>query len=174
MKGPTLFKKYLNLPNATIESFTTDEWFKTGDIADRNEAGQYRILGRNSTDIIKSNGYKISALEIERVLLEHPWVLEIAVVGLPDKIAGEVVTAIVALRHMNKSAPDSPMDIWSSWSEIRPPGAAANFFRENIRLFLSDKLASYKQPKSYYFVDHLKRNHLGKVNKKELVKYYDT
>ena len=72
VKGPSLFKEYWEKPKATRETFTQDGWFRTGDIALVND-GYYKILGRDSIDIIKSGGYKISALEIEEVLRQHPF-----------------------------------------------------------------------------------------------------
>lgn len=82
VRGPTVFREYWNRPDATRDSFI-DGWFRTGDIAVLDR-GSYRILGRASVDIIKSGGYKLSALEIETALLDHPAIRECAVVGLPD------------------------------------------------------------------------------------------
>jgi malonyl-CoA/methylmalonyl-CoA synthetase len=84
------------LPEATAKEFTTDGWFKTGDVAimssvDSNGKGQYRILGRNSADIIKSGGEKLSAIEIETAILELPGMKDCAVVGIPDEEWGQVV-----------------------------------------------------------------------------------
>ena len=72
VKGATVFNEYWRKPEATAESFTKDGWFKTGDVATVDTEGGYRILGRNSVDIIKSGGYKISALEIEPVRFRFP------------------------------------------------------------------------------------------------------
>ncbi|MDX5339102.1 MAG: acyl-CoA synthetase, partial [Cyclobacteriaceae bacterium] len=92
IKGPSVFKEYWGKPEATAKSFTEDGWFKTGDIA-VIEDGYYRILGRDSVDIIKSGGYKISALEIEEILRKHPTVKDCGVVGIPDEEWGELVVA---------------------------------------------------------------------------------
>jgi len=96
VRGPTVFLEYLDRPDATQAAFR-DGWFRTGDMA-VVEQGSYRILGRSSVDIIKSGGYKISALEIEEVLREHPVIRECAVVGVPDLEWGERVAAAVVLR----------------------------------------------------------------------------
>ena len=96
MKGDTLFKEYWNRPDATADAFDADGWFKTGDTAASEGSPPYwRILGRTSVDIIKSGGYKISALEIENALLTHPAVNECAVVGVEDEVQGQIVAAIL-------------------------------------------------------------------------------
>ena len=84
IKGENVFHEYWNKPDATKNAFTEDGWFKTGDVA-IIEDGYYRIMGRNSVDIIKSGGYKISALEIEEVLRTHPYIKDCAVVGLDNE-----------------------------------------------------------------------------------------
>ena len=71
--------------NPTVCPFTADGWFRTGDIAEEEPEGTYKILGRASVDIIKTGGYKISAIDIERELLEHPEIREVAIVGYLDK-----------------------------------------------------------------------------------------
>lgn len=83
VKGDNVFKEYWQRPEVTQATFTKDGWFKTGDIA-VIENGYYRIIGRQSVDIIKSGGYKISALEIEEVLRTNEMVLDCAVVGIDD------------------------------------------------------------------------------------------
>ena len=92
----TFGNRYWKNPDATRETFTGNHgpWFKTGDIAVK-EGGAFKILGRASTDIIKTGGYKISALEIERELLEHSALQDVAVLGIPDKVWGEI-PALVA------------------------------------------------------------------------------
>jgi len=141
VKGPNIFKHYYNRPEATAESFTDDGWFKTGDIAVLSN-GYYKILGRNSVDIIKSGGYKISALEIESELLKHPTIEQAGVVGIPDEEWGEVVAvALVANREEDPS-------IFKEW--------------------LSDKLPNYKIPRRYIYVSDLPKNTLGKVTKNKL------
>lgn len=145
IQGPNVFKEYWNKPAATAETFV-DGWFKTGDIAVL-ENGSYRILGRNSVDIIKSGGYKISALEIEEVLRKHPDIKDCGVVGVPDEEWGEIIAASLIL------APGKSM----------PP---------DLREWLHDKLPNYKMPRKYIVQDDLPRNVMGKVTKKELQKIF--
>ena len=92
-----MFKEYWNKPEATRTAFTNDGWFKTGDIAQINE-GYYKIIGRSSIDIIKSGGYKLSALEIEEVLRSYPGIRDCGVVGIPDEEWGEGVAAAIVLK----------------------------------------------------------------------------
>jgi malonyl-CoA/methylmalonyl-CoA synthetase len=119
----------------------------TGDTASY-EDGAYRILGRTSVDIIKSGGYKISALDIERHLLEHPMIAEVAVVGIPDITWGQKVAAIVLLRQQEKNA---------------------SLSLEDLRQWSKDRLPAYQVPTVLRVVNNIPRNALGKVNKKELV-----
>ncbi len=84
MRGATLFDGYLGDRDATARSWTEDGWFRTGDVAVVDEDGWHRIVGRESTDFIKTGGYRVGAGEVENVLLGHPAVRECAVVGEPD------------------------------------------------------------------------------------------
>ncbi len=97
IRGPGVFKGYDNNDEATREAFT-DGWFKSGDTATWLPGGYAKILGRTSVDILKSGGYKLSALEIEEVLREHEAVADVAVVGLPDETWGEIAVAAVIPR----------------------------------------------------------------------------
>ncbi len=144
VRGPGVFREYWDNPKATSAAFSGD-WFRTGDVAIR-EQGYYRIMGRQSVDIIKSAGYKISALEIEHVLLSHPAIAECAVVGLPDPVWGEVVCAATVLRG------ESSLDI------------------DQLREWCSDKLSPYKQPRCLELLNALPRNALGKVVKPDLIR----
>ena len=139
VKGPNIFKEYWYRPEATKATFTEDGWFKTGDIA-IFEDGAYRILGRNSVDIIKSGGYKISALEIEEVLRKHPDIKECGVVGIPDEEWGEMIGASLIL-------------------------SAADIDLEALKEWLLERLPSYKIPRKYIFQEDLPRNVMGKVTK---------
>ena len=143
VRGPTVFHEYWNNPEATTASFTADGWFRTGDVAVR-ERGYYRIMGRQSVDIIKSGGYKLSALEIEGVLLEHPQVAECAVLGIPDPTWGEVVAAVVVLR------------------------AGESLDEASLRLWCEKQMSAYKQPRRFLFAQVLPRNAMGKVVKPDV------
>jgi acyl-CoA synthetase (AMP-forming)/AMP-acid ligase II len=109
VRGPGVFSAYWQRPEITIESFDNG-WFRTGDVA-VVESGYYRIMGRMSVDIIKSGGYKLSALEIESTLLDHPCIQECAVMGLPDDTWGEAVTVVVVLKE-NASLDLSSLREW--------------------------------------------------------------
>lgn len=103
IKGPGLLAEYFRQPEATAKTFTEDGWFKTGDVARRDASGAYFILGRESVDLIKSGGYKISALEVERKILGNAVlgdvVREVVVVGVEDVEWGQRVAAVVTLRN---------------------------------------------------------------------------
>jgi malonyl-CoA/methylmalonyl-CoA synthetase len=146
VKGPNVFKEYWGKPEATAETFTKDGWFKTGDIAIYDN-GYYRILGRNSVDIIKSGGYKISALEIEEVLRKHEQIKDCGVVGIPDDEWGEIIGASLILHKED-------IDL------------------EELNGWLKDKLPGYKTPRKYIFQEDLPRNVMGKVTKKEITKLF--
>ncbi|GMI93795.1 acyl activating enzyme 13 [Hibiscus trionum] len=155
VKSPSLFKEYWKLPQVTKESFTDDGFFKTGDACRVDEDGYYVILGRKSADIMKVGGYKLSALEIESVLLQHPDIAECCVFGLPDKDYGEAVSAIVVLESERKT-------------KLEESNSA--FSLEDLCNWAKDKLAPYKLPTRLMLWDSLPRNAMGKVNKKELKK----
>jgi malonyl-CoA/methylmalonyl-CoA synthetase len=139
VQGPGVFLEYWQNPEATAAAFDQG-WFCTGDRA-VVEDGNYRILGRNSIDIIKTGGYKVSALEIEELLRTHPAIAECAVVGLPDPEWGQRVGAAIVLR------PDGDLTL------------------ETLRHWAKSQLATYKVPTRLAIVAALPRNAMGKVMK---------
>ena len=139
VRGPGVFQAYWNRPEATADCFE-EGWFRTGDMAVL-ERGYYRIMGRLSVDIIKSGGYKLSALEIEAGLLEHPQIAECAVIGLPDETWGEAVTAACVVTG------DAPIDI------------------AMLRDWCKGRMSAYKIPQRLLVVNELPRNAMGKVTK---------
>ena len=139
VRGPGVFRDYWNRPEASAESFDGD-WFRTGDMAVL-ETGYYRIMGRLSVDIIKSGGYKLSALEIEAALLEHPLIAECAVIGLSDETWGEAVTAVVVTKD------HAPLEL------------------SGLRDWCKGRLSVYKVPQRLLVVTELPRNAMGKVTK---------
>lgn len=141
VRGPSVFRSYWERPDATAASFV-DDWFRTGDIV-QVEAGRFRILGRESVDIIKSGGEKVSALEIEDVLRRHPAVDDCAVVGIPDAEWGELVAVAVV-------------------------AAGPNLDLAAIRDFCRAELAPAKIPRRMQVVAELPRNALGKVMKPDV------
>ncbi|CAL2245463.1 unnamed protein product [Prunus armeniaca] len=156
VRSPSVFKEYWKLPEVTKESFTSDGFFRTGDAGTVDEDGYYIILGRTSADIMKVGGYKLSALEIESVLLQHPAVEECCVLGLPDENYGEIVCAIIVPEVEVKR---------KQKEELRPAISL-----EDLSAWAKDKLAPYKIPTRLLLWDSLPRNAMGKVNKKELKK----
>jgi malonyl-CoA/methylmalonyl-CoA synthetase len=145
VRGDTVFLEYWNQPDATSEAFTADGWFRTGDVAVKDDEA-YRILGRSSIDIIKSGAEKISALEVEEALLRHAEVREVAVVGIPDPEWGQKVVALVV------------------------PAANSKPSVDELREWCRSSLARYKIPKEVHLVDSLPRNPMGKVVKPDLVR----
>jgi len=146
VRGLCVFQAYWNRPDVTTAAFD-DGWFRTGDMA-VVESGYYRIMGRLSVDIIKSGGYKLSALEIEAVLLEHPDIREVAVVGVADTTWGEAVAAAVVL------AEGATLDL------------------STLREWCRDRLSYYKIPHRLLLVPALPRNALGKVTKPAVHKLF--
>lgn len=146
VKGPGVFVKYWRRPEATAAAFR-DGWFRTGDVA-VVEDGKYRILGRNNVDIIKSGGYKVSAIEVEEVLRTHPDIVECAVVGVEDPHWGERVSAALV------------------------PTAGCGLSLEALRLWGRERLAPYKLPARIMIVDDLPRNAMGKVAKTQIKEWF--
>jgi malonyl-CoA/methylmalonyl-CoA synthetase len=142
VRGPLVFLEYWGRPADTKAAFR-EGWFRTGDTAVR-EGGAYRLLGRSSVDIIKTGGFKVSALEIEDVLRLHPAVAECAVVGVADEEWGERVAAAI---------------------ELRPRAVLS--LRE-LQQWAKDRLAPYKVPRAIRTVHALPRNAVGKVMKPEV------
>ena len=145
LRGPKVFKGYWKNPEATAEAFAGN-WFHTGDIGVRDEDGYLFIVDRLK-DMIVSGGENIAGSEVERVLYEHPAVLEVAVVARPDERWGEVPVAYVALR---------------------PDADAAAVTEDELIEHCRTQLAKFKVPKAVTFIDALPRNPSGKVLKREL------
>jgi malonyl-CoA/methylmalonyl-CoA synthetase len=148
VRGGNVFLEYWGRPDATREAFR-DGWFRTGDVAVL-EGGAYRILGRTSVDIIKTGGYKVSALEIEEVLRTHPAIAECAVVGVADPEWGERVAAVVELQ------PGRELDLAS------------------LKGWAREQLAPYKIPRQLRVVAALPRNAMGKVTKPDIAALFRT
>ncbi|HEY6560749.1 MAG TPA: AMP-binding protein [Polyangiaceae bacterium] len=145
IRGPTLFAGYDKNPSATESAFSGD-WFKSGDLATQNAAGYVKILGRTSVDILKSGGYKLSALEIEEVVREIAGVADVAVIGVPDETWGEIAVAVVIAQN------------------------GVTLDEEGIRSQCKQRIAAYKVPKRVLLVEDFPRNPVGKVIKPELAK----
>jgi malonyl-CoA/methylmalonyl-CoA synthetase len=148
VRGPSVFAEYWANPGATREAFR-DGWFLTGDTA-VIENGKFRILGRTNIDILKTGGHKVSALEIEEALRQHPAIAECSIVGLPDDEWGERVAAAVVLNQ------DYTLDLLS------------------LRTWARELLAVHKLPSRLLILDALPRNAMGKVVKPTLAPLFQT
>ena len=141
VRGPGVFSEYWRRPDETAAAFTDDGWFRTGDRGVLHPEHGYRILGRESVDIIKTGGEKVSALEIEDVLRQHPAIEDCAVVGVPDDEWGEQVCAAIVFAPIG----DAPAP--------------------RLRAWVKEYLAGYKAPARIMVLDALPRNSMGKVLK---------
>jgi malonyl-CoA/methylmalonyl-CoA synthetase len=144
IRSDAVFAGYLNRDDATAEVLDEDGWFYTGDLATRTEDGAIRILGRRSTDLIKTGGYRVGAGEIEACLLEHPSVREAAVIGVLDDDLGQRIAAFVVLQ----------------------PGESED--SASLASFVAERLSPHKKPRDIHFLSELPRNAMGKVQKKLL------
>lgn len=142
VKGPQVMAGYWNRPEETAE-ILTEGWLHTGDIATMDEDGYFYIVDRKK-DMILTAGFNVYPREVEEVLYQHPKVLEAAVIGLPDRVRGEKVTAYVVLK----------------------PGEAAK--ASEIRTFCREHLAPYKVPRAVHFRDELPKSIAGKVLRRAL------
>jgi malonyl-CoA/methylmalonyl-CoA synthetase len=162
IKSPFLFAKYLHDPKATADALNDQGYYKSGDIA-RKEGEYYWIMGRASVDILKSGGYKISALDIEREILALPYVSEVMVVGVPDDEFGQRVGAVVSLQTDNLDA---------EWSKSHGSPSFVLTLAA-LRSDLSSRLAGYKRPTLLRVITHeFPRTPSGKVVKKLLGPQY--
>ncbi len=115
-----------------------------------SELNVYKIIGRLSVDLIKTQGYKISALDIEKEILAHPYIDDVAVLGIKDEVLGTKICALVVLKPDCKNQFD--LNEFKRWCRLRFP--------------------KYGVPKKFEVVQKLHRNQLGKVNKNDLIKMY--
>ena len=141
--GPNVFKGYWRMPEKTADEFTTDLWFKTGDVGTIDADGYVTIVGR-SKDLVISGGYNVYPAEIEGFINEMPGVAESAVIGVPHADFGEAVVAVVVAK------------------------AGASLDADALIAALKSKIANFKVPKQLFVVDELPRNAMGKVQKNML------
>jgi len=142
LRGPNVTGGYYRDPAATAQAFP-DGWLRTGDLGELDEEGFLFLRGR-SKEMIISGGENIYPREIEEVLITHPAVSEVAVLGLPDPVWGQRVHAVVALKPGHSLSPGEVID------------------------YCQGRLAGFKKPKSVDFVERLPRSATGKVLKREL------
>lgn len=147
VKGPNIFLGYWNMPEKTKEEFTSDGWFKTGDMGRWDADGYLALVGR-SKDLIITGGYNVYPKEIEILLDDIPGVEESAVIGIPHPDFGEAVTAVVVAK------------------------AGATLTESDLMAQVKGKIANYKVPKRIHVVTALPRNVMGKVQKNVLRDQY--
>jgi malonyl-CoA/methylmalonyl-CoA synthetase len=145
VRSPSLFERYLNQPEATRDALNDDGWFSTGDLGVLARDGALRLVGRRSTDLVKSGGYRIGTGEIEQVLIEYPGVEEVAVAGVPDADLGQRLVAWVVSVDDAKLDPDDMID------------------------YVARVLTPHKRPREIRFLARLPRNHMGKIQKHMLL-----
>jgi acyl-CoA synthetase (AMP-forming)/AMP-acid ligase II len=148
VRGASVMKGYWERPEATAETLRSG-WLHTGDVGYMDGNGYVYILDRTK-DMIISGGANVYPREVEEVLIQHPAVSEVCVIGVPDEIWGEAVKAIV----------------------VPEPGATVS--RKALVRFVGEQLADYKKPRSIDFVDEIPKNAYGKVLRRELkARYWD-
>ncbi len=138
-----LMKGYYNMPDMTREVMDDEGWFYTGDLATVDSQGYFRIVGRKK-DMIIRGGYNIYPREIEEIFYTHPSVMDIAIVGLPDSVLGEISCAAILLK----------------------PGYAATV--EDMKIFIAERVADYKVPDQILFMENLPMTLSGKIVKPDL------
>ena len=143
LKGANLFSGYWRRPAETRSAFTPDGWFRTGDIAVRDQDGFFTIVDRKK-DMFISGGENVYPAEIEALLIDFPGVIEAAVVGVPDPKWGEVGLCVLACNEPTAKVIDA------------------------VRDHLSARLARYKHPTHFQIVEALPRTGSGKVRKSDL------
>jgi acetyl-CoA synthetase/medium-chain acyl-CoA synthetase len=136
-----LFREYWLNEHETAHAFQSD-WYLTGDRATRDADGYFWFVGRKD-DVIKSSGYRIGPFEVESALLEHPAVLDVAVIGKPDALRGQIVKAFIVLRKV----------------------AASDQLKEELRVHCKQLIAPYKYPREIEFVEELPKTSSGKTRR---------
>ncbi|MDT0213626.1 long-chain fatty acid--CoA ligase [Rothia sp. ARF10] len=142
IRGDNVMKGYWDNPEATAEAIP-DGWFRTGDLATRDDEGYFTIVDRKK-DMILRGGMNVYPREVEEVIYQHPDVLEVAVVAVPDDLLGEQVGAGVALREGSTATP------------------------EDIIAFTKERIAAYKYPRQVWLLDELPKGPTGKILRREV------
>lgn len=142
IKGPQVMKGYYNRPEATADTFTEDGWLKTGDVAIMLEGGYFKIVDRKK-DMILVSGFNVYPNEIEDVLANHPKILEVAAVGVPDPKSTEAVKVFIVKSD-------------------------ASLTEEEVRSYSKEQFTGYKKPKHIEFRDELPKTNVGKILRRAL------
>ncbi|UJF24978.1 AMP-binding protein [Suttonella sp. R2A3] len=143
VRGPQVMKGYWNQPEENKTAITEEGWFKTGDMAQMDETGFFKIVDRKK-DMILVSGFNVYPTEVEGVIMEHPAVLEVGCIGVPSEESGEVVKAYIVLKKGKKVS------------------------EEELRKFAKENLTGYKRPKFYQFCDELPKSNVGKILRRKL------
>jgi len=143
VRGPQVMKGYLNNDEATRETLDADGWLHTGDVAEVDEDGHFSIVDRVK-ELIKFKGFQVPPAELEALLVSHPAIADVAVIGVPDEEAGELPKAFVVLA----------------------PGQQLS--EQEVKDFVADKVASYKQLRQVEFIDEIPKSASGKILRRVL------
>lgn len=143
VRGPQVMKGYLNNPEATAATIDADGWLHTGDVAVIDEDGHMTVVDRVK-ELIKYNGFQVPPAELEALLITHPAILDVAVIGIPDDSAGELPKAFV----------------------VRAPGAEID--EDAVKDFVREHVASYKQIRLVEFVAEIPKSASGKILRRML------
>ena len=142
IRGPQVMRGYWNRPEETAEVLDDEGWLRTGDIAEMDASGFFRIVDRKK-DMILVSGFNVYPNEIEEVLSHHPEVLEVGAIGVPDELSGEAVKIVVVKRS---------------------PGLT----EESLRAYCEEHLTGYKRPRHVEFASELPKTNVGKILRREL------
>ncbi|MEO5811124.1 MAG: AMP-binding protein [Rhodanobacter sp.] len=142
VRGPQVMKGYWNRPDETAKTVTADGWLHTGDIAKMDDKGYVYIVDRKK-DMILVSGFNVYPNDVEDTVMEHPGVLEVAAVGIPDEHSGEVVKLFVVRKDPNLT-------------------------EEALKQFCHDQLTGYKRPKVIEFRNSLPKSNVGKILRRKL------
>ena len=142
IRGPQVMRGYWNRPEETAEVLDDEGWLRTGDIAEMDATGFFRIVDRKK-DMILVSGFNVYPNEVEEVLSQHPEVLEVGAIGVPDELSGEAVKIVVVKRS---------------------PGLT----EESLRAYCEEHLTGYKRPRHIEFASELPKTNVGKILRREL------
>ncbi|MCP4270673.1 MAG: AMP-binding protein [Gammaproteobacteria bacterium] len=142
IKGPQVMRGYWQRSDETRKVITDDGWFLTGDIGEINEEGYVKLVDRKK-DMILVSGFNVFPNELEAVVAEHPDILEVAAIGIPDERSGEAVKLFIVAKSPSLSEDD-------------------------VKAFCKENLTGYKRPKHIEFRDELPKSNVGKILRKDL------
>ena len=142
IRGPQVMRGYWNRPEETAAVLDDEGWLRTGDIAEMDATGFFRIVDRKK-DMILVSGFNVYPNEVEEVFSQHPEVLEVGAIGVPDELSGEAVKIVVVKRS---------------------PGLT----EESLRAYCEEHLTGYKRPRHIEFASELPKTNVGKILRREL------